>query len=199
MRTLQCSQVAPSSIRGRLVTLNNVFITGGQFVACVVAGLLANYNYPHGWELMLGLSGVRASHAAPPRRNSVGCAEDRASRRLIAFRTVLQIPSALQFVGMLTAVESPRWLAKYKGRAAATAALRSIRPVDETALEVEVSGIMKSIVEEDKLQESAFGFFDLFRSSTLRSIMAIGVGLQAIQQLSGINTVMYVCLHRVWG
>lgn len=34
-------------------------------MACVVAGLLANYDYPHGWELMLGLSGVRSLLLAP--------------------------------------------------------------------------------------------------------------------------------------
>lgn len=100
------------------------------------------------------------------------------------------VPSALQFIGMLFQIESPRWLAKYKGRDAAAAALHRIRPAGHAAIEVEVDGIMKSIRDEDELQESAFGFFDLFRSPTLRSIMAIGVGLQAVQQLSGINTVM---------
>ena len=34
-------EVAPSRIRGKLITLNNVFITGGQFIACVVAGALS--------------------------------------------------------------------------------------------------------------------------------------------------------------
>lgn len=46
------------SKRGRLVTLNILFVTGGQFIAyCVAAGFA---NVPEGWRYMLGLSGLPA-------------------------------------------------------------------------------------------------------------------------------------------
>lgn len=91
---------------------------------------------------------------------------------------------------MLFAIESPRWLAKHKSRASAIAALRRVRPGSDSTIAAEMDSILESIREEAQLQKTAFGFFDLFRSSSLRSILLIGVGLQAVQQLSGINTVM---------
>ncbi|GAB1603581.1 proton myo-inositol cotransporter-like [Argonauta hians] len=52
------AECAPMSIRGQLVTLNNFFITGGQFVASVVDGLFSCV--PAGWRYMLGLAGIPA-------------------------------------------------------------------------------------------------------------------------------------------
>ena len=44
------AEAAPAHLRGQLVTLNNVFITGGQFVAAVVDGLLSETR--EGWRLV---------------------------------------------------------------------------------------------------------------------------------------------------
>ncbi|XP_039512627.1 solute carrier family 2 member 13b isoform X2 [Pimephales promelas] len=53
------AEVSPSHLRGQLVTINTLFITGGQFVASVVDGLFSYL--PHdGWRYMLGLSVVPA-------------------------------------------------------------------------------------------------------------------------------------------
>ncbi|KAL3853167.1 hypothetical protein ACJMK2_016732 [Sinanodonta woodiana] len=50
------AECAPLHLRGRLVTVNNLFITGGQFVASVVAGA---FSYrADGWRYMLGLAGI---------------------------------------------------------------------------------------------------------------------------------------------
>ncbi|XP_072179176.1 proton myo-inositol cotransporter-like [Diadema setosum] len=50
------AEIAPAYIRGRLVTINNLFITGGQFAASVVDGAFSYW--PWGWRPMLGLAGV---------------------------------------------------------------------------------------------------------------------------------------------
>ncbi|XP_038069669.1 proton myo-inositol cotransporter-like [Patiria miniata] len=50
------AEAAPAHLRGRLVTINNLFITGGQFVASVIDGSLSYW--PWGWRLMLGLGAV---------------------------------------------------------------------------------------------------------------------------------------------
>ncbi|XP_029909116.1 proton myo-inositol cotransporter-like isoform X2 [Myripristis murdjan] len=49
------AEVSPSHMRGQLVTINNLFITGGQFVASVVDGAFS-YVQHNGWRYMLGLS-----------------------------------------------------------------------------------------------------------------------------------------------
>lgn len=51
------AESAPLHMRGRLVTLNNLFITGGQCVASVVDGAFS-YDKEHGWRWMLGLAAV---------------------------------------------------------------------------------------------------------------------------------------------
>ncbi|GFG35714.1 hypothetical protein Cfor_00208, partial [Coptotermes formosanus] len=45
-------------VRGRLVTVNTIFITGGQFTASVVCGAFSHH--PDGWRYMLGLAAVPA-------------------------------------------------------------------------------------------------------------------------------------------
>ncbi|XP_020780609.1 proton myo-inositol cotransporter-like isoform X2 [Boleophthalmus pectinirostris] len=52
------AEVSPPLLRGQLVTINTLFITGGQFVASVIDG---SFSYVlDGWRYMLGLSVVPA-------------------------------------------------------------------------------------------------------------------------------------------
>lgn len=51
------AEVAPAELRGLLVTINQVFITGGQFIASVTAGLFSG-DTENGWRYMLALAGV---------------------------------------------------------------------------------------------------------------------------------------------
>ncbi len=53
------AESAPAEKRGFLVTLNNVFITGGQMVASIVDGGFS-YDLVNGWRYMLGLAGIPA-------------------------------------------------------------------------------------------------------------------------------------------
>ncbi|XP_062990204.1 proton myo-inositol cotransporter [Elgaria multicarinata webbii] len=53
------AEVAPPHLRGRLVTINTLFITGGQFFASVIDGAFS-YLPKDGWRYMLGLSAIPA-------------------------------------------------------------------------------------------------------------------------------------------
>ncbi|XP_034542569.1 proton myo-inositol cotransporter-like isoform X2 [Notolabrus celidotus] len=53
------AEVSPPHQRGQLVTVNSLFITGGQFIASVVDGAFS-YMSHDGWRYMLGLSVVPA-------------------------------------------------------------------------------------------------------------------------------------------
>ncbi|XP_065147264.1 solute carrier family 2 member 13b isoform X1 [Paramisgurnus dabryanus] len=54
------AEVSPPQLRGQLVTINTLFITGGQFIASVVDGAFS-YMQNDGWRYMLGLSVVPAA------------------------------------------------------------------------------------------------------------------------------------------
>ena len=45
------AECAPSHQRGKLVTVNNICITGGQFIASIVAGLFS-HDYDNGWRYL---------------------------------------------------------------------------------------------------------------------------------------------------
>ncbi|XP_068580076.1 proton myo-inositol cotransporter-like [Cebidichthys violaceus] len=53
------AEVSPPHKRGQLVTINSLFITGGQFIASVIDGAFS-YMSHGGWRYMLGLSVVPA-------------------------------------------------------------------------------------------------------------------------------------------
>ena len=50
------AEVAPSKLRGRLVTVNTLCIASGQFIAGMVDGILSDT--PGGWRWMLGVAAV---------------------------------------------------------------------------------------------------------------------------------------------
>lgn len=58
---LYIAEIAPASHRGKLVTTNILFITGGQVVAYVVGWLFAAYGSEgSGWRWMVGLGAIPA-------------------------------------------------------------------------------------------------------------------------------------------
>ncbi|XP_072526538.1 solute carrier family 2 member 13b isoform X2 [Salminus brasiliensis] len=53
------AEVSPPHLRGQLVTINTLFITGGQFIASVIDGAFS-YMSHGGWRYIMGLSSVPA-------------------------------------------------------------------------------------------------------------------------------------------
>ncbi|KAL4173306.1 hypothetical protein KRP22_008459 [Phytophthora ramorum] len=96
------------------------------------------------------------------------------------------VPAAVQFVGFLMLPESPRYLVS-KGRMDdAWTALKQIRGTEDIQLE-------ESHIEADVLraEEGDVNIWDAIRSPAVLRALGLGCFLQALQQLCGINTVMY--------
>ena len=56
------AECAPPHLRGRLVTLNNLFITGGQFIASTIDGAFS-YDKENGWRYgLIGLMIFNLDH-----------------------------------------------------------------------------------------------------------------------------------------
>lgn len=101
------------------------------------------------------------------------------------------IPALLQLVLMLFLPESPRWLFMQNNQVEGVAVLEKIYDSDRLASEVEQ---LSAAVEEDLNSRDSSGnlsYLDLFKSKEVRRALFTGVGLQAFQQFTGINTVMY--------
>jgi len=54
------AEMSPAPLRGSLVVMYTMFVTGGQFAATVINGALSHLSYDVGWRLMLGLAAVPA-------------------------------------------------------------------------------------------------------------------------------------------
>ncbi len=94
------------------------------------------------------------------------------------------VPAIALLIGMLRMPQSPRWLVMVGRGYDARATLARIRVDDPAAIDAELEEISESIVSEpgdwrDLLQPVA------------RAALLVGVGLAILQQVSGINTVIY--------
>ena len=101
---------------------------------------------------------------------------------------IIALPAAAMFVGVLFLPESPRWLFM-KGRKDDAIAVLTHLELDEAEMEVEVREI------EDSLRIKQSGIHMFFQNGHFRRAIFLGMGLQVIQQLTGINVVMYYAPH----
>jgi sugar porter (SP) family MFS transporter len=85
---------------------------------------------------------------------------------------------------MLRMPQSPRWLVMAGRGYEAKAVLETIREDDPALIDAELDEIADSIVEEPG------GWKDLMHP-VVRAALVVGVGLAILQQVSGINTVIY--------
>ncbi|KAK3014809.1 hypothetical protein RJ639_009636 [Escallonia herrerae] len=98
------------------------------------------------------------------------------------------VPAAIQFSLMLFLPESPRWLYMKKEKSQAIVVLSKI--YDPYRLEEEIDQLAAAL-EEERQRKNAVRYSDVFRSEEIRLAFLAGAGLQAFQQFTGINTVMY--------
>jgi len=117
---------------------------------------------------------------------------------------IIAIPAAVMFLGVLFLPESPRWLfLKGQKQKAISVFERMHLPGDE---------ISKEVIEiEESLRVKQNGFQMLLNNSNFRRAIGLGIGLQVIQQLTGINVIMYYAPrifkiagftsteHQLWG
>uniref|UniRef100_A0A6N2MP46 Major facilitator superfamily (MFS) profile domain-containing protein n=1 Tax=Salix viminalis TaxID=40686 RepID=A0A6N2MP46_SALVM len=101
---------------------------------------------------------------------------------------VAGVPAVVQFCIMLCLPESPRWLFMKNDKAKAIVILSKI--YDIARLEDEIENL--SVAEEEERQKrNDVKISDVFKSKEMRLAFLAGAGLQAFQQFTGINTVMY--------
>ncbi|KAE8718352.1 putative inositol transporter 3 [Hibiscus syriacus] len=98
------------------------------------------------------------------------------------------ISAVIQFCLMLCLPESPRWLFMKNEKDKAIAVLSKI--YDIARLEDEVDHL--TVAEEEEHQrKKTVRYLDVFITKEIRLAFLAGAGLQAFQQFTGINTVMY--------
>lgn len=97
--------------------------------------------------------------------------------------------------------ESPRYLLKAGKEEEARTVLRRVYPAATVEqLDLKISVIQAVVMKTRAAQEAipaTTRFFNMFRVGKTRRALAIACGLQALQQLSGFNSLMFVCSLRL--
>lgn len=98
------------------------------------------------------------------------------------------LPAIIQFFLMLLLPESPRWLFRNNQKDKAIEILSKIYAFPRLNEEID---ILSSSSNLDVMLNAKPSYLDIFKNKELRLAFCAGAGLQAFQQFTGINTVMY--------
>lgn len=101
--------------------------------------------------------------------------------------SIAAVPAIILFLGMFFVPESPRWLINKGKNTEGRKVLEEVRS-DERAL-TELDEI-KTSVDQDEKQEKA-SMKDLFQVKWIRNIVFVGIGIAVMQQITGVNSIMY--------
>ncbi|RBW69324.1 sugar porter family MFS transporter [Bacillus taeanensis] len=100
---------------------------------------------------------------------------------------IAALPALFLFFGMLKMPESPRWLVSKKKNDDALGVLRKIR--EEDRAKSELNEIKTAFSEEKETKKATFK--DMLAVPWIRRIAFIGIGIAVVQQITGVNSIMY--------
>lgn len=148
---LYIAELAPSHMRGALVSINQFAITIGLLASYLAGDLFIKTD---GWRMLFSLA---------------------------------VIPAALQFIVFLFFPESPSWLVNNNRSKEALLILSryrgSIKEAELELFEIQKHKDKKGEVKQSSLKE--------FLGKPLRPILLAGLGVTIIQQVTGINAILY--------
>ncbi len=100
---------------------------------------------------------------------------------------IATVPAVVLWFGMLVMPESPRWLASKTRFGEALEVLKQVR--SQQRAEAELAEVSALAVKEE--QEKLGGWQDMRSTPWLRKLMFVGFGIAIVQQITGVNTIMY--------
>jgi major inositol transporter-like SP family MFS transporter len=99
---------------------------------------------------------------------------------------IATIPAVILWFGMFIVPESPRWIASKGKIGDALSVLRQVR--EENRAKLELEEIEAAIAEESGIKKATFKDLDV---PWVRRIVFLGIGIAIVQQITGVNSIMY--------
>lgn len=100
---------------------------------------------------------------------------------------IATLPAVVLWFGMLVMPESPRWLASQSRFGEALEVLRQVR--SRARAEAELKEVSALAVNDER--EKLGGWQDVKNTPWVRKLMFVGFGIAIVQQITGVNTIMY--------
>jgi sugar porter (SP) family MFS transporter len=159
------AEISPPSVRGRMVSFNQLNIVVGISAAFFTNYLILRLGQSDaGWAQSLGLGAYNW-------------------RWMLGLET---LPAVVYFVGLFFVPESPRWLMLRSRSDEATAILT--RAVGEAEAQAELEEIRASLAKDaGKAKGSVWELF----APAMRLVLTIGIVVAILQQITGINAVFF--------
>ncbi|MGW0611475.1 sugar porter family MFS transporter [Streptomyces sp. NPDC002788] len=100
---------------------------------------------------------------------------------------IATLPTVVLWFGMLVMPESPRWLASGSRSGEALEVLRQVR--SQARAEAELKEVTALAVKDE--QGRLGGWQDIKSTPWVRKLVFVGFGIAIVQQITGVNTIMY--------
>ncbi|MEU2751979.1 sugar porter family MFS transporter [Streptomyces collinus] len=100
---------------------------------------------------------------------------------------IATLPAVVLWFGMLVMPESPRWLASQSRFGEALDVLRQVR--SRARAEAELKEVSALAVKDERAKLG--GWQDIKSTPWVRKLMFVGFGIAIVQQITGVNTIMY--------
>ncbi|KAJ3397953.1 hypothetical protein HDU92_000054 [Lobulomyces angularis] len=164
---LYISETAPTAVRGRMITVQQLMITIGILLAALVNLAIRNSQEQ--------VNATEKQGSEPEWRMSLG---------------LQVVPGVILVFLMFFMPYSPRWLEDRKRHAEAVNALSKIRSADENsaAIQAEYKEIKEGVEFERSIGNATWS--ELLKPGIINRVL-IGVTLQFFQQWTGINVILY--------
>ncbi|MEH7119645.1 sugar porter family MFS transporter [Neobacillus vireti] len=99
---------------------------------------------------------------------------------------IASLPAVVLWFGMLAVPESPRWLASKGKWGDALRVLKEIR--EANVADSELKEMKENIAHESEIKHATFKDLNV---PWVRRIVGIGIGIAIVQQITGVNSIMY--------
>jgi len=186
---LYLAEIAPQSVRGALISMYQLMITIGILLA-----FLSDTFFSSRADANVAEQAVEGAKFTTMWFDSYVQGLADAGHGVGVWRWMLGIiclPAILMFLGVLFLPESPRWLFLNGLHDHAKAVFKRLHLDD-----AEIASEMREIQDSLKVEQKGLPLF--LQNSHFRRAVFLGIGLQIIQQLTGINVIMYYA-PRIFG
>lgn len=186
---LYLAEIAPQSVRGGMISMYQLMITIG-----ILAAFLSDTLFSGIQSGQISTEAIATPETAQLDARYFGSwiltiAHSNETWRLML--GMIALPALVMFAGVLFLPESPRWLVMNGMKEKASAVFKRLH-LDDAEIAAEVREIEESV----RIPQKGWTLF--LENANFRRAVFLGISLQVVQQLTGINVIMYYA-PRIFG